>query len=197
MENVYGYVRVSTRSQDYGGQVDMITNYCKMKGFNLVKIFADKASGKDTERVEYQELIQALETNNHKVSVLVITKIDRVGRNIRDLLKIIDLLISKNVGFVAIQNNIDTTTKEGRLFLYIMGALSEYERELIFERTDAGRRRYLEKGGKLGHPKIKLPVDEIKRLVAEGVPKTEVARRLRVSIPTIYDRLKEKNKDVK
>ena len=167
----------------------MITQFCKMKEYNLAKIFADKASGKDTDREAYQEMIEVLEKNPQGVSVIIITKIDRIGRNLRDLLKFVDLLGSKDIGFVAIQNNIDTTIKEGRLFLYIMGALSEYEREIILERTDTGRKRYIANGGKLGKPKIKLPVDEIKRLVGEGVPKTEVARRLRVSVPTIYDRL--------
>ena len=191
MANVYGYVRVSTRSQNYDSQVDMITRFCKMKGYELLKIFADKASGKDTDRVAYQEMLEAIETNPQQATVIIITKIDRIGRNLRDLLKFVDLLETKKIDFVAIQNNIDTTIKEGRLFLYIMGALSEYEREIILERTETGRKRYIANGGKLGKPKIKLPLDEIKRLVGEGVPKTEVARRMRVSVPTIYARLSE------
>jgi DNA invertase Pin-like site-specific DNA recombinase len=191
MENVYGYVRVSTRSQNYDGQVELITNFCKLKEYNLLKVFADKASGKDTDRKEYQNLLLVLEKNPQNASVIIVTKIDRVGRSIRDLLTFIDGLNEKKIGFVAIQNNIDTTIKEGRLFLYIMGALSEYERELILERTEEGRKRYVAEGGKLGKPKIKLPIDEIKRLLTDGVPKTEVARRFRVSVPTIYARIKE------
>ena len=191
MANVYGYVRVSTRSQNYDSQVDMITQFCKMKGYELLKIFADKASGKDTDRVAYQEMLEVIEMNPQQATVIIITKIDRIGRNLRDLLKFVDLLETKKIDFVAIQNNIDTTIKEGRLFLYIMGALSEYEREIILERTEIGRKRYIANGGKLGKPKIKLPLDEIKRLVGEGVPKTEVARRMRVSVPTIYARLSE------
>jgi DNA invertase Pin-like site-specific DNA recombinase len=191
MENVYGYVRVSTRSQNYDGQVEMIKQFCKMKDYNLMKIFADKASGKNTDRAEYQEMLDALDKNPQSITVVIVTKIDRVGRNIRDLLKFVDTLGSSQIGFVAIQNNIDTTTKEGRMFLYFMGALSEYERELILERTEAGRRRYLENGGKLGKPQLKLPMDEIKRLAQEGVPKTEIARRLRITTPTVYKRLHE------
>jgi DNA invertase Pin-like site-specific DNA recombinase len=189
MENVYGYVRVSTRSQNYEGQVEQIQNFCKMKGYNLLRTFEDKATGKNTDRPGFQELLGTMEKNPQDVKVIIVTKIDRVGRSLRDLLKFVDWCSEKSLGFVAIGNNIDTTIKEGRLFLYIMGALSEYERELILERTETGRKRYLAEGGKLGKPKMKLPVDEIKRLVGEGVPKTEVARRLRVSVPTIYDRL--------
>jgi len=194
MTNVYGYARVSTRSQNYETQIEMITQFCKMKEFTLVKIYADKASGKDTDRDEYQQMMKTLESNPQSISVVITTKIDRVGRSIRDLLKFVDTLNAKEIGFVAIQNSIDTTIKEGRLFLYIMGALSEYEREVILERTETGRKRYLAKGGKLGKPKIKLHVDEIKRLDAEGVPKAEIARRMRVSVPTIYDRLGWKEK---
>jgi DNA invertase Pin-like site-specific DNA recombinase len=190
MENVYGYVRVSTRSQNYDNQVELIQNFCKMKGYNLIKVFADKASGKDTDRVEYQAMMETLKSNPQNTKALIVTKIDRVGRSIRDLLKFVDWCSEHKIGFVAVQNNIDTTIKEGRLFLYIMGALSEYERELILERTETGRQRYVADGGKLGKPQMKLPVDEIKRLVYEGVPKTEVARRFRVSVPTIYARLK-------
>jgi DNA invertase Pin-like site-specific DNA recombinase len=190
MTNVYGYVRVSTRSQNYDGQVEMIKNFCKMKDYTLLRIYADKASGKDTDRKEYQEMLSAVDKNIQEVSIVITTKIDRVGRSIRDLLKFIDLLSTKEIGFVAIQNNIDTTIKEGRLFLYIMGALSEYEREVILERTETGRQQYISNGGKLGKPKIPLSTEEIKRLLDLGVPKAEIARRMRVSIPTIYDRLK-------
>jgi DNA invertase Pin-like site-specific DNA recombinase len=190
MTNVYGYVRVSTRSQSYDAQVDNITNFCKLKEYTLVKIFADKASGKSTERSEYQDLVSVLEKNPQGVGVVIVTKIDRVARNLRDLLKFIDLLAGKKIEFVAIQNNIDTTLKEGRLFLYIMGALSEFERELIIERTEEGRKRYIAKGGKMGKPKLDIPTKDILRWEEEGIPKTRIAKRLRISLPTLYDRLK-------
>ena len=189
MTNVYGYVRVSTRSQNYDTQVEHITNYCKMKEFTLINIFADKASGKNVERNEYQKMISVLESNPQQVSAIVVTKIDRLGRSLRDLLKFVDWCKEHKIEFVALQNSIDTTVKEGRLFLYIMGALAEYERELIAERTEEGMTRYLANGGKVGKKKIKLPLDEIKRLVDEGVPKTEVGRRLRISKGTVYRRL--------
>lgn len=194
MMNVYGYVRVSTRSQNYDTQLEMIKNFCKLKDYNLLKIFEDKESGKDTNRSGYQDMMKVLETNPQGAGIVIITKLDRIGRSIRDLLKFVDFLEEKKIGFVALGNNIDTTTKEGRLVFYIFGAIAEYERELILERTETGRKKYLADGGKLGKPKIKLPVDEIKRLAGEGVPKTEIARRMRISVPTVYDRLQEGNK---
>ncbi len=191
MTNVYGYVRVSTRSQNYETQVEAIRNFCKMKDYTLLNIFEDKASGKNMERVGFQELQRTLEKNPQNVEIIVITKIDRVGRSIRDLLKFVDWCEEKKFGFVSIGNNIDTTTKEGRLFLYIMGALAEYERELINERTEIGRSAYIAKGGKLGRKKLKIPTDEIKRLKTEGVPITKISERFNVSRETIYKRLSE------
>jgi DNA invertase Pin-like site-specific DNA recombinase len=165
-----------------------------MKEYTLAKIYADKASGKDTDREEYQSMMDTLKKNPQSISAVIVTKIDRVGRNIRDLLEFVDKLNAKEIGFIAIQNSIDTTIKEGRLFFYIMGALSEYERELILERTETGRKKYLAEGGKLGKPKLKISIDEIRRQLDMGVPKAEIARRLRVSIPTIYSRLRDVKK---
>jgi DNA invertase Pin-like site-specific DNA recombinase len=190
MPNIYGYVRVSTRSQEYDIQVDAIKNFCKLKDYTLLKIFEDKASGKDTDRPGFQEMIKSMEHNPQNAEVIIVTKLDRVGRSIRDLIKFIDWCLEKKTGFVAIGSNIDTTTSQGRLFFYIMSALSEYERELIAERTETGRKRFVERGGRLGKPLKKLNIQEIKRLVNEGVPKAQVARRFDVSRQTIYQRLK-------
>ena len=189
MPNVYGYVRVSTRSQEYEIQVEAIKNFCKMKDYNLLKIFEDKASGKNTDRPGFQELIKSMDHNPQNAEVIIVTKLDRVGRSIRDLINFVDWCSGKTIGFVAIGSNIDTTTKEGRLFFYLMSALAEYERELISERTEAGKRKYVESGGKLGKPAKKLNIDEIRRLVNEGVPKAKVARMMNVSRQTIYERL--------
>lgn len=189
MVNAIGYVRVSTRSQSYETQIETIKNFCKLKEFTLVNIFEDKASGKNMDRPGFIEMTDVLEKNPQNVEVVITTKIDRIGRSLRDLLKFVDWCNSKKLGFVSVQNNIDTTIKEGRLFLYIMGALSEYERELILERTETGRRAYIAKGGKLGKPKLKIPSDEIKRLKTEGVPITKIAERFNVCRSTIYERL--------
>jgi len=190
MTNVYGYVRVSTRSQEYEIQVDMIKNFCKLKDYTLLKIFEDKASGKDTDRPGFQEMMKVMEHNPQNAEVIIVTKLDRVGRSIRDLIKFVDWCSVKKLGFVALGNNIDTTSTQGRLIFYIMSALTEYEREIIAERTEAGRRRYVEEGNKLGKPMKKLNVEEIKRLVNEGVPKAKIARLFKVSRQTIYERLR-------
>lgn len=194
MPNAYGYVRVSTLSQNFDVQVDQIKTYCKMRDYNLLRIFDDKATGKNMDRPGYQDLLGALDKNPQNITIVIVTKLDRVGRSLKGLIEFVEMCSAKNISFVAIGNSIDTTTNEGLLFFHMMGALAQYERTLILERTAAGREKYLAEGGKLGREKIKLPVDEIKRLVGEGVPKREVARRMRISVPTVYDRLQEGNK---
>ena len=190
MTNVYGYVRVSTRSQEYDIQIQMIKDFCKLKEYTLVKVFEDKASGATTERSGYQDMLRIMERNPQNVEAIIVTKLDRVGRSIRDLLKFVDWCDKEGIGFVAIGSNIDTTTKEGRLIFYLMSALTEYERELIAERTEAGRKRFIENGGKLGKPAKKLNMIEIRRLINEGVAKAKVARMMGISRQTLYERLR-------
>jgi DNA invertase Pin-like site-specific DNA recombinase len=131
--------------------------------------------------------------NPLNIQAIVVSKLDRVGRSIRDLLNFVDWCDKNKIGFVAISNNIDTNSKEGRLFFYIMGALAEYERELIMERTEAGRKRFVEKGGKLGRKEKQLSITEINRQIAEGVPISVIARRMRVNRNTIYKRITAQN----
>lgn len=187
--NAYGYVRVSTRSQTLDSQTDAIKKYCAIREINLVKIFEDTASGKDTDRKGFQAMKSALDKNPQQIGIIVSTKFDRIARSLRDLLSFVDWCDKSEIAFCAIDNNVDTSLKEGRLFLYLMGALAEFERELILERTETGRKRYLANGGKLGKPKLKIPTDEIKRLKAEGVPISKIAERFNVCRDTIYGRL--------
>jgi len=197
MPKVYGYARVSTRGQDYDTQVEMIRDYCKMKGFELIAIFADKASGKDVERAEYQRMMDTLKENPQEIDTIVVSKLDRIGRSLRDLLRFVDWVKENKINFVSIGNSIDTTTSEGRLILYIFGGLSEYEREIILDRTETGRKRFLEDGGHLGKKPMNLPLAEINRLLKEGVPKAKVAKMFRICRQTLYDRLKQQDEQNK
>lgn len=194
MKNVYGYVRVSSLSQSYDSQVDTIKEYCKIRDLKLVNIFADKVSGKSTDRAQYQALLAALEKNVAGVDAVVVVKIDRVGRNLKDLLIFVDLLAELKVEFVSLHDNVDTSTAQGELFLHIMGMVSQYERTLIRERTTEGYKRYRVNGGKVGRTKIDIDMDEVRRQIASGIPKRRVARRMRIGIQTLYNRLKESPK---
>jgi len=193
MKNVYGYVRVSSRSQNYDLQVESIKAFCKMRDYELVKVFGDQQSGKNMERIEFQKMLETLieMKNPQAITTIVVTKLDRVGRSVSDLVGFIKKLNINKIDFATTLESVDTTNSQGRLFFHIMSALAEYERELINERTDAGLKKYLANGGKMGKPKREIDMDEVKRLLEMKVPKTVIAKKMKISIPTLYARLAE------
>ena len=193
----YVYARVSTRDQNLEVQLAEIKKYTDFRGFDVLGVFTDKASGKDTNREGYKEMIKALEVNPLGVKAIVVHKLDRIGRNIRDLINIADFLEKNGIGLISITNNIDTTTKEGRLFFYMLASLAEYERELIMERTALGYEAAVLKGVKMGQPSKNVPIDEVKRLLALGVPKSEIARRFKIHRTTLYKKLAQSTTDNK
>jgi len=123
-----GYCRVSTSDQNLSLQKD------ELKKFGCSKIYEDIASGAKSARVGLEAAIDFAREGD----TLVIWKLDRLGRSLRDLIEIVNRLEKSGVSFVCITQNIDTRTPGGKLFFHIFGALAEYERELIRERTKAG-----------------------------------------------------------
>ena len=187
--NVYGYVRVSTRSQNYDEQIEQIKKYCGYKNHNLVYVYEDKISGKNMDREGFQTMRDILVTNPQNINLVVATKLDRIGRSLLDLIVFSNWCKERKMDLVFTQSNIDTTTPEGRMFFYNMGAFAEYERERIAERVMEGRARYVKSGGKLGRKVKKLNLDLAKKMIADGIPKAEVARKMKVSRSLLYERI--------
>jgi len=192
MANVYGYVRVSTVGQKLEVQIDQIKRFIDYRNdLNMVKIFEDKASGKDINRPGYTAMLETLDTNPHDISLVIISKLDRIGRNLRDILELSDWLDSKNIGLVSIADNIDTTTTTGKLFFHISAVFAEYELAKINERTTEGRLLAIQKGVTFGRKPKTIPLDEVKRLKAAGVPLAAIARQFGVSRSLLYNRLND------
>ena len=191
MKNVYGYVRVSSRSQNYDGQVESIKEFCKTRDYNLLKVFGDRQTGKNMDRVEFQKMKDTLIDfkNVQGVEAIIVTKLDRVGRSVSDLVNFVKELSLHKINIITTLETVDTTTPQGMLFFHMMSALAEYERELINERTVAGLNRYLANRGKMGSPKKEIDMVEVKRLLDLKVPKTAIARKMKISMPTLYSRL--------
>jgi DNA invertase Pin-like site-specific DNA recombinase len=189
---IYGYIRVSTIAQDHAIQKSAIIDYAEYRKLNLLRIFEDKASGSNTERPGFQELHKALEMNPQSVDAVVVTKLDRLGRSLKDLLNITHWLDHHNIGLIIIESNIDTTTSEGRLFFHFMASIAEYERERILERTEVGRQAAKENGVQFGRRRKELSMRDIERKIFAGVPITMIAKDLKVSRATIYRRLEER-----
>jgi DNA invertase Pin-like site-specific DNA recombinase len=184
-----GYARVSTKDQKLDVQIEQIKRYCEYRNIDLVRLYTDKASGANTDRPEFQEMLTDIETNAHGADVIIVWKLDRIGRSLKNLIEIVELFKAKELGFVCINANIDTTTNEGRLFFHIFASFAEYERALINERTTLGREAALEKGVKFGRPIVEVNVSEVRRRIADGVPKTKVARDMGISRSTLHRRL--------
>ncbi len=123
-----GYVRCSTIEQNEARQLKMMNEQ------NAEKIFTDKASGKNTDRHTFKEMMVFVRAWD----IVIVESISRIARNTRDLLSIISELTEKGVEFVSLKENIDTTTPQGRFMLTVFGALAELERENILERQRGG-----------------------------------------------------------
>jgi len=139
-----GYARVSTLDQNLELQTDALEKA------GCEKIFTDRASGAKDDR---QGLSDAIEFCRQGDS-LVVWKLDRLGRSLKHLIETINELHSKKVGFVSVQESIDTTTSGGKLIFHVFGALAEFERELIRERTNAGLTSARARGRLGGRPKV-------------------------------------------
>lgn len=183
------YTRVSTQGQDLSIQKDKLVEYVKVRGFELIRIFEDKSTGSNIDREGFKEMMKFLAAGN--ADALIVFKLDRLGRSIRDLINIIDELKRLKVGFVSFTDNIDTTTANGRLFFYLMAALSEFEKELIKERTDLGKQKAMANGIKFGRKKKKVDIDTVMRRVFDGVPKSRIAKDMGMSQRTLSRRIKE------
>jgi DNA invertase Pin-like site-specific DNA recombinase len=190
---VFGYARVSTKEQKLEVQIDKIKKYCDLKDFELINIFEDKASGKNMERGGFLKMIEILKNNTLGVNGVVIVKLDRIGRSVMDLVHIMKFFEENNIHISSIDDNIDTSTKEGRLFFHFTAAFAEYERELIIDRTSTGKAFARDMGVKFGRKEKKFNAKEIKKDIALGIPKTLIAKKYNMAESTLYRKLNNYN----
>jgi len=175
---IIGYCRVSTLDQNLDLQKDaLIRAGCE-------KFYEEYISGVKTDRPELTKVLADLK----KGDTLVIWKLDRLGRSLKNLIEIVTDLETRGIALKTIVDNIDTTTASGKLFFHIMGALSQYERELIKIRLTAGIEAAKARGVKSGRKRLldAHQVEVAKNLVAVGTHKDEVAKLLHVSPVTLW-----------
>jgi DNA invertase Pin-like site-specific DNA recombinase len=145
---IVGYARVSSYGQSLDVQLDKLS-HCE-------KVFQEKKSGRTDNRAELQNCLNYLRDGD----TLVITKLDRLGRSIRDLLNIINQLEKNNVSFQVLDQQIDTSTPSGKLLLHMLGAIAEFENDLRASRQSEGIQKALSNGVQFGR-KSKLTDDEV------------------------------------
>jgi DNA invertase Pin-like site-specific DNA recombinase len=181
-----GYARVSKadNSQVLDLQIDALTN----AGVNEENIYTDKISGSKDERPGLENCLKALREND----VLVVYKLDRLGRNLKHLIQTVEDLTKRKIGFKVLSGqgvNIDTTTPAGKMIFSIFGALAEFERELIIERTKAGLQAARARG-RVGGRKFNLTKAQVR--LAEASMKNrdtsvaELCKELKITRATLY-----------
>ncbi len=176
--SLIGYARVSTVEQDTALQTDALRKAgCK-------QLFEDKISGTKADRPGLTAALAYLRDGD----VLTVWRLDRLGRSLPHLIEAVGSLEAKGIGFRSLTENIDTTTPGGRLIFHVFGALGQFERDLIQERTKAGLAAAAARGRKGGRKPV-ITDDKLRRAkehIANGLNVREVATRLKVGKTALY-----------
>ncbi len=179
MGELLGYARVSSAEQNSELQADALA------AAGCWRVFTDSASGALDRRPELDRLLEQLRPGD----TLVVWRLDRLGRSLRHLLDVVTDLSERGVGFRSLTESIDTTTSGGRLIFQVFGALAEFEREIIRERTQAGLAAARARGRKGGRPALMTPdkVKAARRMYDQrDMTVAEIGAVLGVSRGTVY-----------
>ena len=178
-----GYARVSTHDQN----LDLLQDALQKAGCE--KIFVDELSGAKAARPGLKQAMDSLREED----VLVVWRLDRLGRSLRNLLELVEKLKERKVGFRSIQESMDTSTSGGNLIFQVFGALAEFERNIIRDRTNAGLAAARARGRTGGRPK-KLDEQQrelVIRLYKERIPVPEILKKVKISKGTLYKYVRE------
>lgn len=184
----FGYARISTKEQSLNLQIDALNKE------GCEKIFSEVVSGAKSERSELTRLLEQVREGD----IIVIWKLDRLGRSLKHLVSLVDSLMKRGVGLKSLNDPIDTISTQGRLIYNIFASLAEFERELLIERTQAGLKSARARG-RLGGRRKGLS-EEAKRkavlaeaLYAQGKQTiSEISKGLRISRATLYSYLRHR-----
>jgi DNA invertase Pin-like site-specific DNA recombinase len=152
------YCRVSTIDQHPENQGTELRKYVESRGWTIIREYSDKVSGAKESRPALNQLLT--DAKHRRFDVVLVHKLDRLGRTLRHLLFLIDEFVSLNISFVSLNEGIDTNSASGRLSLHILGAMAEFERSRISERVKLGLARARKQGVKLGRKRPKQATDE-------------------------------------
>jgi DNA invertase Pin-like site-specific DNA recombinase len=175
------YARVSTLDQEPENQLEELRRYVTARGWTAVEYVDKGVSGAKDKRPALDELVR--DAKRRRFDVLVCWRLDRLGRNLRHLILLLDELQAVGVAFVSLAEGIDATTPAGRLQLHVLGAIAEFERARIAERVRAGLQRARAQGKRLGRPHTTLPLERLHEVA--GSSAAQAAATLGVSRSTL------------
>jgi DNA invertase Pin-like site-specific DNA recombinase len=187
-----GYARVSTQDQDLALQLDAL------KEAGCGQTYQEKITGAKRERPELQKMLEHLREGD----VIVIWKLDRLARSLRDLVDLVNQIQEKGAALLSLNDQIDTTTPHGKFTFHVFAALAEFERDIIRERTKAGLAAARARGRRGGRPKGLSKKAENAAIIAEQLylerklSVTEICEHLSVSKSTLYNYLRHRGVEV-
>jgi len=198
------YKRCSTDNQELKLQDEVLEKHIARmiednpdKDYEVLDFEDFAMSGKTIERLEFQKMMVLCEKK--KIDMILFTKLDRLARSLQDLLNTASRLESNGIKFVVVEQNLDTSTSQGKLLFHILGAFAEFERTIIRERMEAGRRRAEIVGTKSGkpchRPKIDIDEDGVKYKYKQGRSMHSIAKEYKVSITPIRRILQKEIED--
>jgi DNA invertase Pin-like site-specific DNA recombinase len=182
MNQILGYARVSTADQNPDLQVD------ELNAAGCHRIFVEHATGAQAERPQLGQALDHLRSGD----TLVVWRLDRLARSLRDLINLVTTLEERGVGFRSLHERVDTTSPGGRLVFHLFGALAEFERDLIRERSLAGLAAARARGRNGGRPSVMTPakIARARELYEErDLTVAEIAKTLGVSRASVYRHL--------
>lgn len=178
------YARVSTHDQDAEVQLRELRTYVKRRGWTLAGEFVDEGvSGAKDRRPALDRMMVAV--RQRRIDVVTVWALDRLGRSLRHLVVTMDEFASLGVDLTCYSQPIDTTSPAGRLTFAVLGAVAEFEREMIRERVRAGLAKAKDSGKRLGRPAKPLDLDRARELLAGGTSFRGAARALSVHPNTL------------
>ncbi|ORJ61608.1 recombinase family protein [Geothermobacter hydrogeniphilus] len=183
MGEVIGYARVSTTGQKLDVQLQAL------KEAGATKIFQEKVTGVKRNRKQLQSMLDYIREGD----TVVVTKLDRIARSTRHLLEITDTLKETGVTFKVLNNNLDTSTPNGKLMLTMLGAIAEFEREMMLERQAEGIAKAKEEGRYKGRkPTARAKAKEVYDLADKGLTRQAIADELGIGVASVYRILKDR-----
>lgn len=184
------YARVSTDRQKVDMQLSELRDFVERSGWRIFNEYIDQGyTGANIKRPAFAEMIGA--AKKRRFDILLVWKLDRLSRSLKDLINTLDELGSLGINFISYDNNLDTTTPTGKLVFQIIGAVAEFEKDIIRERVKAGLEHARQKGKRLGRPSINDDlIEEAFSLRKKGLSFRKIEKDLGLGEGTIRKRLK-------
>ena len=182
------YARVSTDKQKVDMQLNELRQFAARSGWTIYEEYIDQNfTGTNTNRPAFQEMMDA--ARKRRFDVLLVWKLDRLSRSLKDLINTLDTLGACGVDFISYDNNLDTSTPTGKLVFQIVGAVSEFEKDIIKERVVAGLANARLKGKRLGRPPISCSIlDKAKKMRSAGLSFRKIGKQLGIDEGAIRKR---------